>query len=216
MRFGRLIALAAMLAMGTTAAQAASTTYTLQYVQYDNAFAPNYRVGGIGVGSYAGVLAGTCVSCAGQAGPVSTAVEDGFGNVNITGVNWTANAFGNNYSNSWNATTVLGTGVTLTKSGNSCSQVLGTFCTANKSGFGGNTWYTGFGQDGTTPVAQALTNVTVVGDYLFVTHRMQLSETNPTGQSYTLAYSSVPVPAAAWLFGSAVGLMGFARRRLAA
>lgn len=215
MKFTKLAALAALLALGSTAAQAAS--YQLQYVRYDNAFATDYRVAGLGTPPGLGVLAGTCTSCAGQAGPVSTAVVDGFGNVTITGVNWSGNAFGQIYSNSFDATTVLGTGVTLSKTNNSCSQTAGAFCTGNQSGFGGNTWYTGFAQDGTTAISQAATNVVVSGDLLTIAHSMRLAEGNPgPAQTYTLVYQAVPVPAAAWLFGSALGLMGLARRRLAA
>jgi hypothetical protein len=42
------------------------------------------------------------------------------------------------------------------------------------------------------------------------------SDTGGTGYGLQAALAVVPVPAAVWLFGSAVGLLGFARRRLGA
>ena len=45
--------------------------------------------------------------------------------------------------------------------------------------------------------------------------RRALSEspTSTNFQTYYLTFAAIPVPAAVWLFGSALGLMGLARRR---
>ncbi|MEO7387544.1 MAG: PEP-CTERM sorting domain-containing protein, partial [Gammaproteobacteria bacterium] len=41
------------------------------------------------------------------------------------------------------------------------------------------------------------------------------STTSSSYQRMTFTFAPVPVPAAVWLFGSALGLMGVARRRAA-
>jgi hypothetical protein len=49
---------------------------------------------------------------------------------------------------------------------------------------------------------------------LHINRQVQLAGFLPnTFQQYTLNYSVVPVPGAVWLFGSAIGVLGWARRR---
>ena len=42
---------------------------------------------------------------------------------------------------------------------------------------------------------------------------MALSEANTQYQYYELVYTVIPVPAAVWLMGSALGLLGWVRRK---
>jgi len=180
-----------LLALVSTGANAAPTNYTLQAIRYDNSFAVNYMLPGSFFGPGGGTLPGLCTSCG-----VSTAVEDGFGNVSITGAAWSVNGFGQNYNNSFNATTTLGTGVVLTKSARSCFQVFGSFCSGNLSGLGGvNVWDEFLAQDQTTFSQFATTDVYVAGTELYVSRSAALSEANTSAQTYTLIYSTVPVPA---------------------
>lgn len=61
------------------------------------------------------------------------------------------------------------------------------------------------GVDGLTP-----------GDLVFIGNGIALGGTGPTlGGGELMTFQVVPVPAAAWLFGSALGLLGWARRRAA-
>jgi hypothetical protein len=207
----KITLMAGLLALAGTGANA-STIYTLQSIYYENQFS-----GLVDLAVDAAVFTSTIGT--------ATATDDGLGNITLTGVAWLLNDFGQSYTNGFDATTVVGTGVTLYKSNNTCTEYVGTFCTANRSGFGGNTWYTGLAQDGTTPLIHALTNVTISGGTLSVFHRMRLQDANPSPpesafQYYQLNFGNpqsvevVPVPAAVWLFGSALGLLGVARRRL--
>jgi hypothetical protein len=96
--------------------------------------------------------------------------------------------------------------------------VSGTTCApaSNFSGYGAGTFYSGFANDGTTACANCSVNVIENATSLTVVMRKALSETS-TGffQRYNLNYSVVPVPGAVWLLGSALGLLGIARRRQA-
>ncbi|MCL4779264.1 MAG: VPLPA-CTERM sorting domain-containing protein [Gammaproteobacteria bacterium] len=211
----RLFAALAVLAMASTSANAA-TVYTLDKIVYANtftiAFFPNddYTLGGPN-------FAGTCYGCG-----TSTAVDDGLGNITLTGVSWETNANGYQFTNTFSGTTTIGTGVTLTKDpGWSCVDTVLVSCVSATAGWGGAGYYTGLGSDGATacltPAAapRCAVNVTQVSpSALTVEIRKALSESaGATFQAYTLHYSVVPVPAAVWLFGSALGLMGLVRRK---
>lgn len=65
-----------------------------------------------------------------------------------------------------------------------------------------------------TTTADTSVDVTVVGDILRIAYTTPfpiqgLTQTN----EYLFSSAPIPVPAAAWLFGSALGLLGWARRR---
>jgi len=73
--------------------------------------------------------------------------------------------------------------------------------------------YDGLGFDGFSGV-DGLT----VGDLVFIGNGIALGGTGPTlggGELMTFQVVAIPVPAAVWLFGSALGLLGWARRRVA-
>jgi hypothetical protein len=201
--------------MASTSANAA-TVYTLDKIVYANtytvAFFPNddYTLGGPN-------FAGTCIGCG-----TSTAVDDGFGNITLTGVSWETNANGYQFTNTFSGTTTIGTGVTLAKDpGWSCVDTVLVSCTGTLTGWGGDGYYTGLAIDGTTAcltnaaAPRCRVDVTQVSpSALTVAIRKALGESAGNAyQSYTLHYSVVPVPAAVWLFGSALGLMGLVRRK---
>ena len=133
-----------------------------------------------------------------------TATSDGT-NVSASGMQWdfdNANADFIYTGGEWNTT--VGTGTTVTKSAESCTDILGTAC----SGLLG-TWATG------TP--GPLNNVDVVegGGALTITVTEEFAIAGTTSGNI-FQFAVVPVPAAVWLFGSALGLLGFVRRRMTA
>lgn len=196
------------LALFMLAGSASAASYTLASITYANQFtgATVYTVGGN--------LAGTCFSCG-----TGTAVTTGT-SVALTDVNWTVNAFGQNYTIDFDATTNIGLLQTLVKApGHTCVDTAGTTCAPASiiSGFGGGTFYSGFGSDNSTVCANCSVATVLTGTGLTVSIRKALSEANPGFfQRYNLNYVNAPVPAAVWMLGSALGLLGFIRRRSAA
>lgn len=198
-----LFAMAAVLLFGSVA-QAAPITYVLSSIQYSNIFVP------------APSAVASCAGCG-----VATAVDDGAGNISITGIAYTFNAGGNSYTTSWDATTTLATGTSLIKGpGATCVDAVGTVCALTNviAGLGGN-FHTGIGSDLLTACAndRCRVDVSVAGTDLVINIKRALSAspTSSAFQNYTLSFAVVPVPAAVWLFGSALGLMGLARRKMA-
>lgn len=198
-----LVSIAAMLLL-STGAQAA--TYVLSSVTYTNPFAGTTPVA-------------SCTGCG-----IATAVTTGVASssVALTGVAWTFAGGGNNYTISFDANTTLDSGATLSKlAGATCVQTLGGVCTPTnvRSGLEGATLYTGIASDNVTSCTnnRCRIDVSIVGSNLLVGIRRALSEsaTSTSFQSYNLTFAEVPVPAAVWLFGSALGLMGIARRKAA-
>ncbi len=186
-----------MLASGAQAA-----TYVLSSVTYENAFAP--------VGPVA-----NCTGCG-----IATAVETG-GAITLTGISWVFAGGGNNYTVGFDGTTTLAAGTTLNKTNATCVQTLGGVCTSTnvRSGLAGSAFYTGIANDNLTTCTndRCRVDVSVSGSNLVIALRRALSEapTSASNQTYTMTFAAVPVPAAAWLFGSALGLMGIARRKMA-
>ena len=86
--FKRLLSSAALLVLAGAAQ--ASTVYTLTSIDYENTFAPP------------GVLIPTCTGCG-----TGTAVDDGAGNITISGMAWEIDGNGNHYIASIDATTTL-------------------------------------------------------------------------------------------------------------
>jgi len=195
-----LLATAALLLLATGAE--ASTTYILNNITYVNSFAPN-PVG--------------CVGCG-----TGTAVDDGFGNITLAGLDWSFVGGGNSYSASIAGTTTLAAGTTLINSGGSCTYVSGTnVCDplSIRSGWGQPAYYTGIASDNATSCVNDRCRVDLLlsGSTLTMEVKRALSESATSGafQKLTFTFAAVPVPAAVWLFGSALGLMGIARRKAA-
>lgn len=197
-----LVSAAAMLLLAS-GAQAA--TYSLSSVTYWNIFGGSTPVA-------------NCTGCG-----VATADTSGVANsaVTLTGVSWDWSGGGNTYSIAFDGTTTLAAGTTLNKTNDSCIQTLGGVCTLTNviSGMGASVNYTGIADDNLTACAndRCRIDVSLSGSTLTMVIRRALSEsgTSSNFQTYTLSFAQVPVPAAVWLFGSALGLMGLARRKLA-
>lgn len=197
-----LLSMAAMLLL-STGAQAA--TYSLTSVTYFNLFAGSSPVA-------------SCTGCG-----VATAVTTGAANsaVVLDNVSWGFSGGGNAYTTAFDATTTLAAGTSLSMSNNSCVQTLGSVCTSTNvlSGMAGPNFYTGIGSDNLTTCAnnRCSVDVSLSGSTLTVVIKRALSESasSTAYQSYTMSFAQVPVPAAVWLFGSALGLMGLARRKAA-
>jgi len=205
-----LLSLAALL-LFAGGAQASSQLFVLSDVTYSNSIAGNqgsvFNCTGCGVGTalYSGV-----------AGP---------GNIALTGIAWDFNAGGNEYSISFDATTTLAGSTTLTKLASpapTCINVVGGVCTATnvRSGLGVTNFYTGIASNNVTTCTNnrcRVDNYLDVDGNLVILLKRALSEsaTSSASQLYTLTFTAVPLPAGVWLFGSALGLMGLARRKRA-
>lgn len=210
----RLIAASlALTAMGGVA-QAEPLLYQLKDVTYTTPF------GGAGI---IGVdFLGQCPSCLlGPAtnsgtGTLSTAIVDG-SNVSLANISFGLSGGSSTYLLTiQSAATILGEGVALIKSGVTCNAVVGSACTltSTRSALLFPVDFTGQAADGTLCLACEV-NVTLSGDQknLTVEIAKQLTQGSVLQQSYTLNYTLIPVPAAVWLFASALGLMGWIRRR---
>ena len=149
-------------------------------------------------------------------------------NVTVNSVSWGESVNANaavQYSGSW--TTTLGTGVDILKTSETCVQtppstVCGTGkAWTNRNGLLGN-WING--QDASGAADARYSNSAVVsGNQLIITRVAQFIDDPgsfffgldcPGGCNTNVwTYQVVPVPAAVWLFGSALGLMAWLRRR---
>ena len=199
---------AAALVLLATGAQA-STTYVLNNIAYVNSFASN-PVG--------------CVGCG-----TGTAVDDGAGNITLTGIDWSFVGGGNSYTAGIAGTTTLAAATTLVNSGGTCNYVSGTnVCDplSIRSGWGQPAFYTGIASDGTTAcgvlanplsIDRCRVDLSLVGTTLTMEVKRALSESTTSGsfQRLTFTFAAIPVPGAVWLFGSALGFLGFARRKFA-
>ena len=170
--------------------------------------------------------------------PVSgTAVVDGAGNFSITGLQFSfinTNATFQYTNGTWSG--VVG-GTSITNTG-TCVETAGTPCTGANSGLTAATanssvFGTSVLNDGTAaPVpdtcfqanlvnpgpppgeCQGVSIVETAGTSLVLTEQSQFAFAGAaSGYVYTFG-TTIPVPAAVWLFGSALGLLGFARRRM--
>lgn len=215
----RALLVIALLVMATSA-QAATTTYFLK--------AMSLNTGNVGGGAVefpfgAGALINsTCDTCGTAAAPNSTAVVDDLGNVTLNQTTWTLNGFGADFTNSFQGTTVLGFAGVLDKSSDSCvinpPNTATQYCTALDPRSYTGDWYTGLLEDGTTASVHSLFHAVLTGDDLVLTVRKSLTQSEASPNSWlqiNFKYQVVPVPAAVWLFGSALGLLGWMRRKAA-
>ena len=198
----RLLAGALLLALGSAAN--AATVYVLDSVTYVNSFFSTP------------VATGSCNGCG-----TATATEDG-GAITFSTAGWSVSGSGTEYEIAFSGATTLGSGVSLTKDpGHTCTDISGTACdpiASNKSGFGGDVFYTGLGFDGTTACTLCAVNTSISGNTLTIQIQRQLTEAgfgSTSSQTIAMNYQVVPVPAAVWLFGSALGLLAFRRRQAA-
>jgi hypothetical protein len=204
----RLLAAALTLTALGGVAQAEPLQYWLKDVTYTTPF------GGAGI---IGIdFLGQCPSCLGGGGTLSTAIVDG-SNVTASNISFGLSGGASNYLLTIDtARTILGDGVALIKSGVTCDAIVGTAClsTSTRSALLFPVDFTGQAADGTLCLACAV-NVMLSGDLknLSIQIAKQLTQGSTLQQSYTLNYTLIPVPGAVWLFASALGLMGWLRRR---
>lgn len=208
----RRASLAFVFLVMATSAQAASITYVLKEITFQTSSAPGEFPFGEGF-----LINSVCITCGIPTTPgVSLAVDDGAGNITLSEISYTLNGFGADFTNTFVGTTILGTGVSLDKSSDTCVINSGglQWCDpTDPRGYAGD-WNTGFLADGTT--ASIIANFNVVADVDSLVLSVRKSRDNPEAGNYlqiNFKYQVVPVPAAVWLFGSALGLLGWARRR---
>lgn len=204
----RLIAASlALTAMGGVA-QAEPLLYQLNNVVYTSPF------GGSGV---IGVdFDGVCPSCIGGGGILSEAIVDE-GNVSLSNIAFGLTGSSSNYLLTIDsAATIVGEGVALIKNGVTCDAIAGSACTltSTRSALLFPVDLTGQAADGTL-CALCEVDVILSGDQqsLTIEIKKQLTQGFALQQVYALNYTLIPVPAAVWLFASALGLMGWLRRR---
>jgi len=212
----KLISLAILLLIGTTAS-AATVQYALQQITYTNSFLGGVQEVVTNDTNVNPRYPGACQTCyataEGTGDPATAAkafVDTLTGDVSVIGAGWHGGPIqGTEYDVLWNLATSVG-GSQVTKTSQSCTDISGAFCADTIAGYGGLVLGTG-----TDPNGRDAVSVIDDGSTLTISIQRALSEstTSVFSQAYTMTFTAVPVPAAAWLFGSALGLFGWARRR---
>lgn len=206
--------MAAIALLGLSSIAHGATVYQLQSMTFNTSSVPGTTYT-FGVGILASSVCYTCGS--------SLATDDGIGNITVDSLSYKmvfgANA---NFTNTFSGTTVLGALTTLIKdAGETCVIHAGNAANcdlADRRGWNGDR-YNGLMGDGVTAAPARQFSALVTGNDLALrvrTHRDAPGGSSETAWTQiTFNYSVVPVPAAVWLFGSALGLLGVARRRAA-
>ncbi|MEZ5563804.1 MAG: VPLPA-CTERM sorting domain-containing protein [Gammaproteobacteria bacterium] len=206
-RYGRHLAAIALLAL--TGVAHGATVYQLQSITFQTSSAAGVYPFGAGP-----LAASVCFTCGS-----SLATDDDLGNITVDSLSYNLNGFGANFTHTFSGTTTLGTATTLIKgAGETCVINSGgtQWCNAaDQRGWTGN-WYNGLMADGVTEALTHQFSALVTGNNLVLRARMNRDATpvnDPDWLQMNFNYTLVPVPAAVWLFGSALGLLGIARRR---
>lgn len=209
MKYGRHLLAAAVLVFAGTAHGA--TVYQLQSITFQTSSAPGIYNFGAGP-----LLNSVCFTCGS-----SLATDDDLGNITVDSLSYNLNGFGANFTNTFSGTTVLGAATTLIKgAGETCVINSGgtQWCdSADRRNYSGD-WYNGLMPDGVTSAPVAQFSALVTGNNLVLRVRKNRDAVGGSETAWlqmNFNYSVVPVPAAVWLFGSALGILGLARRRAA-
>jgi hypothetical protein len=215
MKYGRHLLAAAVLVFAGTAHGA--TVYKLDSITL------NTGNSGGGLVDYpfgSGPLAAAqCFSCG-----IDTVTDDDFGNLTVSQISYRLAGFGADFTNTFSGTATLGTSSSLLKApGESCvvnaPNTAVQYCSATDNRSYAGDWLSGLLADGVTASNSANLSAVVTGSNLVISVKKALTTTDAVGTKSWLRlnfnYSVVPVPAAVWLFGSALGILGLARRRAA-
>lgn len=198
----------------TTGLAQGATVYQLSSITFNTSSASGTYVFGA-----PGLLAASqCISCG-----LSTVTDDGAGNLTVSQVQYLLKGFGADFTHTFAGTSTIGAATSLIKAaGETCvvnpPNTATQYCnSADHRGYTGD-WFNGLMADGVTASAPAQFSALVSGNTLTLRVRKARDDlfTKPTSTAWlqmNFNYTVVPVPAAVWLFGSAVGLLGIARRK---
>lgn len=207
----QLLALAALAMVGTTAQGA--IVYQLKTITLNTSSAPGTYTFGAGA-----LAASACITC-GPGGSLLT--DDGAGNLTVDQLQYRLSNFGGDFIHTFSGTSTLGTTSLIKGAGETCvdGPLAGAtphLCSStDQRGLFGN-WYNGLLPDGTTAAPTRQFQALVSGNNLTLRFRVNRDATpfdDFDWLQYNFNYQVVPVPAAVWLFGSAIGVLGVARRR---